>query len=195
MTEPQKNKAVVYRVSDGQVLGSFRRPLGKDVEDVHTPESGEAWLFGQYVDRPRRYKVASGILEEYDPPDTITLEQRKLAAKQDIDRGAGYVRGSYASMGFGQEMTYLAKETEANTCLADTSPSPEHYPMLSAEVGITASTLSEVATIIANKAAEWRSVSATIEAIRLSSKQAVDNASTEAEISRIINDLSWPLPE
>lgn len=67
----------------------------------------------------------------------------------------------------GQDMIYMAKETEAARYIADPAPDPADYPLIASEEGITAPTIYEVAQIILNKAAGFRTAGAAIERVRL----------------------------
>jgi len=60
----------------------------------------------------------------------------------------------------GQEMIYMAKETEALRYLSLPEPDLSEYPLLAAEVGLTAPSAHELAQIWANMGALWRQAAA-----------------------------------
>ena len=120
------------------------------------------------------------------------LDAKKITAKSNIDRWAGHIRSDYISLGSGQDLAYLVKENDARVCLADPSPDATDYPMIAAEVGITGATLTDVATAVVTKANEWKIISGAIEAVRLGTKQAVDAATTEAEVDAVCAAINWP---
>ncbi len=86
----------------------------------------------------------------------------------------------------GQDMIYLAKQAEARAWIADPVPNPTDYPLLCAEVGITAPDAHSLAQLWLNMAALMISEGARLEALRLSVGNAIDAAQTvedvEAEI-------------
>lgn len=90
----------------------------------------------------------------------------------------------------GQSMIYLAKEAEARAWLADPAPDMAEYPMLSAEIGITAPDAQALAQIWLNMATLWRSAAATLEARRLTLTAAIDAATTVAEVEAVVDQLA-----
>ncbi len=132
-------------------------------------------------------------------PPALTLGEARAVALADIDRIAGIVRSEHASSGFGQEMTYLAKEAEARACLrafgADQTPRAADYPLLSKEVGITAATLAAVAQLVATRADAWRVLAGQIEAVRLAAKKQIRTAPSKAAVETIMTSLAWPAAE
>jgi len=123
--------------------------------------------------------------------DPTPLEEHKRAAKAGIDEAAERARLKYITPGAGQAMTYQQKAAEAAACVLDEHPQPERYPLLAAEVGITASTLAGVAMVVSQANAQWAVIGAAIEAARLGAKSAVDAA---ADITAVhaAADVEWP---
>lgn len=64
-------------------------------------------------------------------------------------------------------------------------------PLIVAEIGITAPTLLEVATVIDGAYQQWRVVGAAIEALRLGGKAAVATAMTVEDVQAAA-DITWP---
>jgi hypothetical protein len=89
----------------------------------------------------------------------------------------------------GQDMVYLAKEAEARSWVTEVSPDLADYPLLSAEVGITAPDADQLAQLWLNMAVLWRSTAAQLEALRLSTQAAIAAAETEAEIAAALAAL------
>jgi len=122
-----------------------------------------------------------------DQSRKVTAAQAAAAALQDRKEGAlarirqlsGETRATYISVIPGQEMIYLAKEREAVAYLAG---DPGDFPFLSAEVGETGETLTQVAQVVLNLAAGWRVIGAEIEALRVRANAAVNAAATLAEV-------------
>lgn len=130
---------------------------------------------------------------EIQPPLSIapTLLEAKAILKKQIDDEAEATRLRYITGGAGQAMTYQQKATEAVSCLADPNPSPENYPLLAAEIGITAETLVGVAQIVFAAHQGWRQVGGMIEGLRLGGKQAVE-AADSIEAAQIAAQIVWP---
>ncbi|WP_414901206.1 hypothetical protein [Rhizobium cremeum] len=110
------------------------------------------------------------------PP--IDLDALKTALRRGVDVAAERERMRYITGGAGQAMTYQRKADEARACLAAADPQPADYPMLSAEVGITAATLTGVAEVVSAAYEAWLSIGARIESTRLGAKAAIDAAKT-----------------
>lgn len=122
------------------------------------------------------------------------LPALRAAARERVDAEAEVARLRYVTPGAAQQLVYAAKRGEAERLLyADTSPSPASYPMLSAEVGITAPTLRGVATVVLETAAAWLAAAAEIERLRLTAKAAIASATSESAISAAAA-VDWPQP-
>jgi hypothetical protein len=120
------------------------------------------------------------------------------AALTTIDAGAEAARQAFLTAGEGQLWTYQTKaaEAEAVLVLAAQGGPPEEgaYPYLSAEVGVTAPTLVDVAEVVSAAARTWHAAAATIEATRMAAKGAVRAATSAEGIPAILATLSWPAP-
>lgn len=123
------------------------------------------------------------------PPDMDTLRRE---ARSVVDWKAAKLRSWVGSHGYGQEMVYLAKELEARACVADAAPDPARYPLLAAEIGITGADLAGVAAAVVAKADEWKALAAGIEAVRLATKQTINDAQTPAAIDAAVAAANWP---
>ncbi|MGO4665161.1 hypothetical protein [Bosea sp. 2RAB26] len=114
----------------------------------------------------------------------------KRRLKSAIDAAAEAERLKYITPGAGQAMTYQPKADEARRLADDQAPDPAGYPLLSAEVGITASTLADVGEAVMAAYQQWIQIGALIEAARLSAKQAIDAAKTADAARKVEPD--WP---
>ena len=135
--------------------------------------------------------VTGAITEAEDsaaPADLAALKSYLMAR---IDADAETARLAHITGGAGQAMTYGQKAAEAKACLADAAPDAAAYPLLSAEIGITAPTLEEVAAVVAAAHAAWTLTGAQIEALRLGAKAAVA-AAADAETAEAAAIVSWP---
>lgn len=133
------------------------------------------------------------VLNEYGlfvtPP---SLEMVRTEVKAAIDAAAEMARQKYITPGLGQIMTYLQKVDEAKAFSSEENPTPSDYPMLMAEVGITAENLSGVASSVLSEFENWRILGAQIENLRLSKKKAADEAQTETDIRNEAINIQWP---
>ncbi|WP_370341788.1 hypothetical protein [Pararhodobacter marinus] len=89
----------------------------------------------------------------------------------------------------GQDLIYQAKEAEARAYVADPSPDLADYPLLSAEIGITAPDAAALAALWISLSADWRATAATLEALRMATGSAIDNATSEAAITAALAAL------
>lgn len=129
---------------------------------------------------------------------TITAEDRAadaLAAAQAEARVtlAGAVATARAGLITdlpGQQMIYLAKEAEAARWAADPAPDLADYPLIAAEIGITAPDAASLVQIWLNMAALWRSAAADLEALRLTASAAIDAATTVEEVGAAVSQIS-----
>ncbi|MDD1499632.1 hypothetical protein PVA19_14505 [Agrobacterium sp. CNPSo 3708] len=133
--------------------------------------------------------------EEWTPePSSESLADLKARLKASIDDTAEAERRKYITQGAGQAMTYMRKADEASRYIAATNPDASGYPLLSAEVGITAPTMQEVAQVVHAAYSQWQIISAAIEAARLATKAAIESSETIEEAQAAANALSWPSP-
>ncbi|MFG1417005.1 hypothetical protein V5F38_04205 [Xanthobacter sp. V0B-10] len=132
--------------------------------------------------------VGGGIV-----PRSVDLSALKATLCTQIDAAAEAERARYITPGAGQAMTYQTKAAEALALAADHAPDPSAYPLLSAEIGITASDLAGVGAVVRAAYAAWQVIGAGIERARLAGKAAVQAASDEAE-ARAAAAVEWPAP-
>lgn len=97
----------------------------------------------------------------------------------DIDRQAEQARASVITMGSGQAMTYLRKESEARAWLADNNAAA---PFVESEAMATGRTIAEVAQVIVDQADAWLMVGPRIESARIAAKRAVSQATTVSDM-------------
>lgn len=117
------------------------------------------------------------------------LAMARAEAMARINDWAGHERSKHITSSPGQEMLYLAKEAEALRYLAQ-DPEPTDladFPLIAAEIGITAPTAWQIAQLWAGLSALWRQAAATIEATRLTAARQIAEASTEAEITAALS--------
>ena len=124
--------------------------------------------------------------------DPLATLKTRLAAT--VDEAAERERQKYITPGAGQAMTYQAKLEEARAALADGEPDPEDYPLLAAEIGITAPDLASIAAVVMTQYHAWKQIGAAIEAVRLGAKKAIDEAVDAAAAQAVFAAVEWPAP-
>lgn len=138
---------------------------------------------------------ALAIIAAEDAPPPVTLDALKHSARLMVDAEAGNARARFITVTPGQEMTYLEKVTQARALkIDDEEYGAEDYPLIFAEIGITAADAEGVADVILARYAAWQQIGAVIEGTRLSAKQAIDAADSAEAVAAIIDGLSWPQP-
>ncbi|MCH4542769.1 hypothetical protein [Ochrobactrum sp. A-1] len=136
--------------------------------------------------------LADAEVEVGDTDPAVTLDAIKAALKADVDQAAEVERLKYITPGDGQAMTYQQKIAEAKAFKTATDPQALDYPLLSSEVGITASTLAEVADVILAAFAQWQYIGAAIESARLGAKRDIDAADDEVAARAVVEAVTWP---
>lgn len=130
---------------------------------------------------------------------TLPLELVKQRAVSQIERMAEAARLTFITNGSGQALVYQAKKEEAvrflqtyaSSTAAETAVT-ENWPMLGAELNITAPTLWVIAQTVNYLANSWIGAAAMIETQRLTAKNAVVTALTETAVKSILAALRWP---
>lgn len=121
------------------------------------------------------------------------LEAARQAALAEVDRQA---RDLAAALG-GDTPAHAAKREEAERFFkdrADRAPIDADYPMLAAEVGITAGTLLLVALLVEERGRNWKFHLGQIEAARLGAKSAIRSADSHAAIRAIVTAFKEDRP-
>jgi hypothetical protein len=123
------------------------------------------------------WAVVDGALE------LVSLEPARIRAMATLSGWIASARAQLITDLPGQDMVYLAKEAEARAWVAEATPDIAHFPLLAAEVGLTAPDADQLAQLWLNMAALWRSTAAQLEALRLSAQAAISAAESEAGIA------------
>jgi len=180
----------IYDLTTGAIL---RR--GSAPNPAIQVQEGEGWLLGHYD--PAAYEVdlqtAAPIARDQGVVDAERLETKRRDALRIMRSRIIAAREVYITDLPGQELIYNAKEIEAKAWIADPSPDPADYPMLSAEVGITEPTADDLATLWVTNAAKWRALAAQLEAARMTANIAISAATTQAEIDAALAALESDL--
>jgi hypothetical protein len=94
-------------------------------------------------------------------------------------------------------VVYQEKRREAEAALAALASAggepadPAQFPLLAAELGVTAIGLQQLAEIILVKAREWTAAAAAIEGTRLRAKRDIAAATSAEEVDALIATVTW----
>ncbi|QHJ84741.1 MAG: hypothetical protein [Caudoviricetes sp.] len=158
----------------------------------------------EFLNNAGRKKWVDGKIVDYTLP-APPLAEIKKQLKQQVDMAAENERLKYITAGVGQSMTYQEKYNQAvdyskkyiaHKQAPDELPEPNEndYLLLKASLGIDGDTLIEVAETITYSYAIWQQIGAAIEATRLESKAAIENAETAEEAQAVFASIKWPCP-
>lgn len=166
-----------------------------EITEAQYQKALTAILTGKAVTTIGGFKIVdSPSIPDDDPDANLDLEQWKAKLTSKIDADAETARLKYITGGAGQAMTYQQKAQEAAevlTLVGSGEIDASRFPLLSAEVGITAPTLIEVAQAVDYAYQTWRFVGARIEALRLGGKAAL-SATQTIEAAKSAADIQWP---
>ena len=129
----------------------------------------------------------------------VVSGERKIAEKEAVKKAylwkvnemVGEARKNFITPITGQEMIYLGKEEEAKR-FVNSSPLPEsfeNFPLISAEVGITAEDGWQLSQIWLFMSGQWKQIAAVMESLRLTSLAEMNLAETKAERDEILENL------
>lgn len=178
------------RISEGTVAEIINLPNDIDATDAFHPDlSAAVFPCGEDVHEGWLYDGENFKAPE---PDQADIEGIRQTYKTMIDAAAETERLKYITSGAGQALTYMQKSDEARRYLSDANPSVSDYPLLSAEVGITAPDIGGVASVVNSAYAQWQQIGAAIEAVRLGGKASLETAETADEVKSAYQSISWP---
>lgn len=119
--------------------------------------------------------------------DELTvLAEAKLDAVRRVNSIASHARKAFITDIPGQEMLYMKKEQEALSYLAAAEPDITNYPLVAAEIGITAETGEQVAQVYANLGAVFLQTAALLEKARLSAVAMIEQAENTSSVQAVL---------
>ena len=118
------------------------------------------------------------------------LPEIKLKALRVVNEKCGNARSLYITGVSGQEVIYTMKRDEAIAYLNDSNPNLSEYPLISAEVGVTAGTAYEVAQIFLNMNAILIQTLAALESIRLTAVTTIEDAVEKTNVDIALESFS-----
>lgn len=146
-------------------------------------------LSGDYIEVPetelgdlKAWRVIDGALVR------VSIDPLKQRAVAHVNTRVGEMRAALITTLPGQEMLYLRKEDEARAYVAQTEEPATlvDFPLIAAEVGITAQTAWQLAQLWLAMSALWKSTAAQLEGLRMSTIGAIGAATTAAEIDAAV---------
>lgn len=157
---------------------------------------------GEEKDEALAAVLSANGLQMFPP----TLGETKEALKSRVDAAAEQERLKYITNGVGQSMTYQAKFEQAVDYSKKytaheqdpknaPAPNDDDYLLLKAGLGIDGTSLIEVAETVTYAYAVWQKIGAAIEATRLESKAAIENAKTTEDAQAVFTAIKWPTME
>ena len=185
-----------WLADDGRLYSSARSGLA-DASDPAYLLWGECGVATPWPRDPTGAQTDAALQEVLAPyglalwPETLASAQVRLCRA--IDAAAETQRQRWITPGAGQALTYLTKTDEARRAVAGGAPvEPADYPLLAAEIGITAAGLLEVAAVVLAAHQAWQVAGAAIEAARLACKAAVGTAADIATAEAAAAAVEWP---
>lgn len=119
-----------------------------------------------------------------DTSKSVELQAQKSAALGVVMDAVRPIRAQFITDLPGQELLYDFKLQQAREYLAE-DPEPSDalsYPLIAAEVGITAPTAAQVAQVYMNLSAIWLGAGAALETVRLGAVESIAAATSKAQI-------------
>ena len=125
------------------------------------------------------------------------VDEIRQAGRAQVGAAIDAVRRKYITSIAGQELTYMEKEREARAFLLldPLAVLPGDYPFLAAEANVTGQSLALVAQAVVDRAAQWRTIGAQIEAARMAAQGAIAAAMDAAAVAAAVSALEGALAE
>ena len=130
------------------------------------------------------WRVIDGELVKYN------IEPIRQSALNKLNERMAEMRSQLVTSLPGQDMVYIRKEEEAKSYLNSIAPVLEDYPLIAAEIGITADTAYQIAQIWMAMSHFWISAAADLEGLRMRIGNAIAQAETEEEIETALSILN-----
>lgn len=118
------------------------------------------------------------------------LDAIRDAACSYVDEQAELARRRYVTPGAGQAMVYLQKRQEAEAVCANPAIDPAHVPHIAAEAATYGITLLDQAAVVLTMSEAWAVASTAIEMKRLTTKDAIREATSVFAIDQLKN-VDW----
>lgn len=179
----------------GPLDWELQKQDGLEILPVDTLPASASYVKSNIL-KPYPDKAHDGLTFDYENEDWVDLRDevqivsdlnvKKNAEIDLINRLSGVIRESFVTDIPAQQMLYMSKETEAASYLTALDPVLDDYPLIAAEVGITAQNAYEVAQVYINKAHILRLTAASLEKIRLGAIKQIEDAQSLDDINTAV---------
>lgn len=196
----------IYEASSGRIVAALT-VLSDEERDANMAD-GQGWIEG-YFD-PATFYVADGQATAYppQPEEWMTfdyalgewiddrgaedLEALRAVVLDQLNRYVANQRRQFITDLPGQEMIYLRKEDEGRRYLASEVEPVDlsDFPLIAAEVGITAPTAYQLATIWVQLTSMWIGAAAQIEQFRMTVDARIRASVSFVELETIRGELT-----
>lgn len=195
----------VYELTTGRIVAAMS--VYSEQERDANVHSGHGWVEGffdptsfyfgsdgvtPYPPRPAEHMTFDYTSEQWvDARGPGDLDKAKSAAMGVLNAYVAQKRSQIITDLPGQDMIYLRKEEEGRRYL-DLPVEPEtleQFPLIAAEVGITAPTAYQLAMIWVQLDSMWVGIAAQLEQLRMTIGAQIQSASTFAEIDALIQTI------
>lgn len=203
--------ATIYEAGSGAIRRVVRCVTMADIE-INLSE-GEGWIEGEFSAsthyvrdgaaalKPARpgpwavFDFAAGEWTDPRSPEQVLadLQAAQAEAVAKVNAAVGQVRRRFVTDIPGQDMLYLRKEAEAARWISDPEPDLADYPLIAAEIGITAEDGDQMAQIWINMADLWAGIAAQLETLRLGHIAQVEVAADQAGIEAALSAFQQAL--
>ena len=128
------------------------------------------------------------VVRQFEASTLFSLKANAIAV---INKAVGRARLAYITDIAGQEAIYAEKAAEAKAYVALIFPPANlaNFPMLAAEIGITAPDAAQLAQVWLNMQAQLRIVGAQSEQMRLGAINLINAALSQSEIDQILEEF------
>lgn len=182
-----------WQADDGRIFSSVNCELVNET-DGHFKKwkaaGGVATRWPADEDGEQTDASLQAVLQPYGV--FVGLAAYKDAAIRRINETAENCRRKFITTGDGQMIIYIEKINQARSCLEATAPNNTDFPLLSAEVGITAPTLVGVARAVVSAYDVWLVAGSAIEAVRRAAIVAVKSSETLDAARSVYDNIVWP---
>lgn len=136
----------------------------------------------------------------FSAPAADTLAGVKVKAGMAIDQAAERARLKYITPGDGMQLTYREKLDQAEHVAAggksaadalSANDAAAQYPILSASIGIEATSLWSASQLVISRYAAWATIARAIELQRLTAKKAIADAASIESVNIVLASTVW----
>lgn len=140
--------------------------------------------------KPSKYHVFDYDAKVWIDNSPNKIDEIKSSALSEVYENSSKLRSLYVTDIKDQATVYTMKRDEATRFLNDNDPDISDYPLIAAEIGITATTAYEVAQTYLNMSHMFVSALAMLENVRLTAVTAIETATTREAVENAVNTFN-----